>query len=209
MVRADMRYDDLRDILTTGDLVLFHGRGAISDGIERLTHSFWSHVGMVVRATVLGQDVVLLWESTTLSNVPDIEHGHGLKGVQLVSLSKRIESYAGAIAVRRLLGERTLRMGSGLLRAHDAYHGLPYEQRLISLMIAGIGFHADGWVPRDLSSLFCSEALCMTWAHMGLVPWSEDPTTWSPRDFSSEHGGRIDGVLAAPYRLTSEITIER
>ncbi len=204
-----MTYDSLRDVVSTGDLVLFSGRGFVSDIIKRVTHSEWSHVGMVVRAEVLGQSAVLLWESTTLCDVPDIEHGHGIKGVQLVSLSKRVATYAGRMAVRHLRGPRPLGMGIGFMQAHDAFHEMPYEQRLISLAFAGIGLPAADVAPRDAASLFCSEVMCLTYAYLfNTVPWwRENPTTWSPKDFSGRVG-RVDQLLPPAYTLGSEILID-
>jgi len=202
------RYADLRDSLNTGDVVLFQGKGFVSHLIQTVTHSPWSHCGMIVRAEVLGQSSVLVWESTTLSDVPDIEHGHGVKGVQLVSLSKRVDTYPGALAIRSLHGPRPLIMGARFRAAHDAFHDTPYEQRLISLVIAGIGGVLHDLAPRDTSSLFCSEVLCATYAHLFDSPawWAENPTTWSPKNFSVTDG-RVDRLLTAPYFLGPEIAL--
>ena len=63
-------YRMLRDLLDTGDLVLFSGQGPQSDKIKRITKSFWSHVGMIDRISEPKR--VLLWESTTLDNIVDI-----------------------------------------------------------------------------------------------------------------------------------------
>ena len=43
------KYEDIRENLKTGDIVLFSGKGGISHGIKLVTNSKWSHVGMVLR----------------------------------------------------------------------------------------------------------------------------------------------------------------
>ena len=68
-----MTYGNIRPTLETGDIVLFSGKGGISTGIKWITNSKWSHVGMVLKLTQF--DAVLIWESTTLSDIKDIESG--------------------------------------------------------------------------------------------------------------------------------------
>ena len=80
-----MKYSQLRDRLDTGDLVFFSGKGLVSAGIQWITRSKWSHVGMVVAES--RWDLVLLYESTTLSNLADVDSGTPMQGVQLVPLS--------------------------------------------------------------------------------------------------------------------------
>jgi len=87
-------YHELRDELKTGDLILFSGKGAISNVIKLFSGGKWSHVGMVLRVPAL-DDAVLLWESTTLSDIPDIESELPTKGVQVVPLSQRLSKYRG------------------------------------------------------------------------------------------------------------------
>jgi len=96
------KYSEIRETLRTGDIVLFSGKGGISAGIKWATLSRWSHVGMILK--LVEYDFVTVWESTTLSDVADLESKMPRKGVQLVPLSARINRYDGDIAVRRLQG---------------------------------------------------------------------------------------------------------
>ena len=132
-VAVSPAYDAIRPRLRTGDIVLFSGKGAFSQGIKWFTRSGWSHVGMVVR--VQDVDAVLLWESTTLSNVRDVETGQLRKGVQLVSLSQRIAAYRGRVAVRRLMGvRRENRMLKALTRLRRELARRPYEESELELL---------------------------------------------------------------------------
>lgn len=201
-----MRYEELRDSLGTGDIVLFSGRGAISAAIKVGSQSRWSHVGMIVRDDLL--DMVLLWESTTLVNVPDVVDDLPVKGVQVVSFSRRVEAYDGDMAVRRLQGVRTPAMIDGFRRAREEFHRKPYEQRLIALALAAL----PGTVPSDLSSLFCSEVVWATYQHMGLIPSGTNPGEVVPADFSVERMGRrmsVDRHLDRAYALLPDDPIER
>lgn len=102
MAKPKVYNEKMRAKLTTGDIVLFSGKGGISAGIKWATLSRWSHVGMIV---VLPEyDFVTVWESTTLSSLVDLDTKVPHKGVQLVPLSSRIEGYDGEVAVRQLEG---------------------------------------------------------------------------------------------------------
>lgn len=176
----------LRGELQTGDIVLFSGKGGVSDWIKWFTRGTWSHVGMVVR--VPDWDMVMLWESTTLSNLPDIESGKETKGVQLVSLSKRIQTYKGEVAVRRLNADRTPAMLRALQTLRREVAGRQYEADKIELIRAALDgpFGANR---EDLSSLFCSELVAEAYQRMGLLPdgtGAKPSNEYTPKDFSNQ-----------------------
>ncbi len=177
-------YTALRDNLRTGDIVLFSGKGGISAGIKWATLSRWSHVGMVVRLD--RYDFVTLWESTTLSNVKDLDSHTARKGVQLVPLSKRVEKYSGEIAIRQLsgvtLGEQDIQ---SLMQLRREISGRPYEKRMLELIKAawdGPGGHNE----EDLSSLFCSELVAEAYQRLGLLDESKPSNEYTPADFSQD-----------------------
>lgn len=98
-----MKYEDIRDQLKTGDILLFSGKGGISDGIKFFTRSQYSHVGMVYRLDdpLDPNGTVFCWESTTLSDLADADTGKLTKGVQRVELSERLERcFAKGYAIR-------------------------------------------------------------------------------------------------------------
>jgi cell wall-associated NlpC family hydrolase len=74
-------YEQVRDVLQTGDLVFCSGSYLFSRAIQRFTQSVWSHVGIVYRDEQLQRVFVL--ESET-----------GI-GVRLAPLSKYLRDYHG------------------------------------------------------------------------------------------------------------------
>ena len=129
-----MKYSQIRSKLDTGDIVLFSGKGGISAGIKWFTFSRWSHVGMVLRLPEW--NMVLLWESTTLSNVKDVMDGKAKQGVQLVALSERLRTYEGDAAVRCLKAARTPAMNSKLMKFREEVKNRKYEASKIELIKA-------------------------------------------------------------------------
>ncbi len=159
-----MDYDTIRKNLDTGDLVFFSGRGPISNMIKVMTRSKWSHVGMVIR--VRAWDMVLLWESTTLSPVKDLQSGTVRQGIQLVPLSERVKTYKGTMGVRLLNAYKTNHMINALIKLRREVAGRPYEENKLELFRS---IYSSFPGAEDLSSLFCSEAVAEAYQRMGFL----------------------------------------
>ena len=187
------KYEEIRGQLQTGDIVLFAGKGGVSAGIKWLTFCPWSHVGMVVCAPPESgplADTVLLWESTNLDNLKDALDGVARRGVQLVLLGERIQTYPGEIGIRMLSAHREPAMLEALSALRMKLRDRPYEQKKLELMRAAL----DGPFerlrnPEDLSSLFCSELVAEAYQAMGLLtdhPAAKPSDEYTPRDFAGE-----------------------
>ncbi len=168
-----MDYNEIRKILDTGDMVLFSGKGPISNMIKVMTRSKWSHVGMVIK--IKEWDMVLLWESTTLSSIKDLQSGTIRQGIQLVPLSERIKAYKGKIGIRLLNVYRTASMKANLSLLRREIAGRPYEEDKIELFKSVYKYYPGA---EDLSSLFCSESFAEGYQRMNLL---EEP----PKGFPS------------------------
>jgi hypothetical protein len=179
-----MKYSTLRKCVQTGDVCLFSGKGRISAGIKWMTHSPWSHVGMIVR--IEEWDTVMLWESTTLSNLKDAATGVERQGVQMVPLSERCKSYEGEIAVRPLCMTRTPDMTQALQDLRREVKGRSYEESKIELVRSALG-DVLGNQAEDLSSLFCSELVAEAYQRMGLLDPIIPSNSYTPADFASDH----------------------
>lgn len=174
-------YSEIRDSLKTGDIVLFSGKGGISAGIKWFTFSQWSHVGMVVKSE-LG---IMLWESTTLTNIADAETGKETKGVQLVALSERLKKYQGEVAVRRLSHDVGATAMVKLAELRNKVRGRPYEKSKLELIKSAYDL-VSGHNQEDLSSLFCSELVAEAYQCMGLLGEQKGSNEYTPKDFSEK-----------------------
>lgn len=202
-----MKYEDIRDQLKTGDILLFSGKGGISEGIKFFTVSKWSHVGMVYRfddpRDVNGS--IFCWESTTLCDLKDADTGKLTKGVQRVELSERLERcFANGyeISVRQLSKALTDDMIRSLNEFRHDVSGRPYEKDKIELLKSAYdGIFGEN--KEDLSSLFCSELLAEAYQRMGLITKHISSNEFTPKDFSSEK----KLTLEFGYALENEIAI--
>ena len=202
-----MKYEDIRSHLKTGDILLFSGKGGISDGIKFFTVSKWSHVGMVYKLDnpLDPKGSVFCWESTTLSDIRDVDSGKLTKGVQRVELSRRVErcfSSGYEISIRPLSKALTDNM---ILALNDFRHeisGHPYEKNKIELL-RSVYDGIFGNSREDLSSLFSSELLAEAYQRMGLLKDIPPSNEYTPKDFSTEKSLSLELV----YALQNDIDI--
>jgi hypothetical protein len=167
-----------------GSIVRFFGRGLMSWGIEAITGGP-SHVGIVCRVRPYG---LILVESTTLCDLPDLFTGQRRQGVQAHHLQERIAAYDGAIEVMHLAdgweldGYQQSRLAKALLRLKG--HGY-------SKVAAGIsGTRLFKWTPLmpypDLGNVFCSELAAYGLQQAHVLPPDENPAVYNPASLCSD-----------------------
>ena len=194
---SGLKYPDVRSDLKTGDIVLFSGTSFTSSVIKWGIGGKWSHVGIVVRTPAF-PDRVLLWESTTLADLADVETNRVQSGVQLVWLSARLATYHGSFKLRALDTAITPEMDTALAQRRSQLSGRPYEQKKLELLESAL----DGWFGKSkhehLHSLFCSELVAEAYQAMGLLPESPPglpSNEYTPRDFA-RRGAKLLGGYA-------------
>ena len=149
-------------------------------------------------------DLVLLFESTSLSTLADAETGRVTCGVQIASFRDRVQTYLGDIAVRALVTLRTPAMLDALTQFRQEVRHRPYERRILELLYA-----VAQWSPgEDLSSFFCSELVVEAYHRMGLLPSAVPCDTYAPADFSTETH-RVSASLQHGAQLGPEQVIAR
>ena len=185
--------------LKPGDVIGFSGRGYQSVAINILTYGIphWSisHVG------ILGQHKgkLLLFESTTLTDIPCVIQGKSVQGTQACHLEDRLKSYAGRAwhypLYRKLFAFECKRLNDFLVD----HIGVPYDRE--GAIRAGGSLWS--WVksffyPENLDFIFCSEFCAAAHRDIGLLR-TDNASSWNPNSFvRHERGVRI---LAKPWRL--------
>ncbi|NQZ57958.1 MAG: hypothetical protein HRT88_10905 [Lentisphaeraceae bacterium] len=192
-------YDDLRDDLQTGDLVLFSGGTIMSRFIRFFGRSNWSHLGMVVVDKVYDQ--VLIYQATPVDKIEDFYSGAAKKGVQINALSDVIKKYDGGVAIRQLTNfERTDEVISSVTKFRKEMKDKPFEEDYLEFVKACYDGPFGDNDNEDLSALFCSELVAEAYQRMGILSDSIPSNEYTPKDFSS--GGSLDllqGALSPEY----------
>lgn len=177
-----------RDLLNTGDCILFSGNGPMSTAIKYSTGSPWTHVGMVIR-----ERIVLVWESNLTRVQRQLNDNLVSSGVQICDLGRRIEEYDGEIAVRRLIDPLTQLELDQLDTSRHLVINRPYEQNMIELVKAAYD-GPFGENQEDLSSIFCSELLAMYYKEIHRLPVNVPSNEYTPRDFA----GKVTNHMLLP-----------
>jgi hypothetical protein len=186
--------------LKTGDLVLFSGRCPVSRTLRLLMLGKWSHIGMVVLDPKY--DYPLLYESTHNDKIPGLDLGRPHQGVQMVPLHKRIDYYAGDIAVRRLYGVNINDNDRHKLnQLRLSMRGLPFEKSILQLLRSLFRYHFYTQ-QEDLSSIFCSELIAEAYKAMGMLPQDIASNNYTPMDFSQRTGMQLTrGYLGEEVKI--------
>lgn len=196
-------YRTYRSDMRTGDILLFSGNGLISRGIQAITGSPWSHVAVVLEVPLY--DFICCFESTTLSNIPDLTTGAPVKGMQLVPLSQRLETYDGnAIAWRQVDGRRTPAMVAAALAVRRKFAGCPYEANQLELLRSALDTLTLKQNQPDASSVFCSELAAILWQRMGWMDAQCTPNEFTPADFAGDSLPHTDTVTLGPLMILEE-----
>lgn len=187
--------------LLPGDIIGFLGSSPLSKLICAGTggYPFWpylglSHVGII--GVWEGQS--LLFESTTLCDVPCTIQGKPFKGTQAHPLQDRLNSYSGLIwhypLATPLYHDKTERLNAFLL----ANIGHDYD-RLAALFAADIApSFVESWLHPERRDSCCSVWCAAAHQNIGIFTTS-DVGRWSPTRFTRCE--RRQGILSAPIRL--------
>jgi len=171
-------YGKVRDLVHTGDIIAYNGRGLLSGAI-RLVSGYPTHVAMVSRTTdTTGIFRIQCIESTSMK-----VSGQRIIGVQYTYLSERLQNYDGDIWWLSLKPRYTDRISQrmdyflDLLKARD---GSRYDF---------CGALREGWdslFPRLFPvkevdrRFFCSALVTFIFCNMGILPSSLNHRTVSP-----------------------------
>lgn len=183
-----MRYSEYRDQARSLDIVLFSGKGRISEAIKWITKSDKSHIALTLH--MHEYNCLTLFESTTLSDTNDILTGKkGSKGVQLVNMSSRLNNYEGKVWVRPIIGTRTHKQKKAAMDFMREFHGRPYEKNQIELVRSAVDLPGIRFMKNepDASSVFCSELTVLMLRHVGIMNDNGEPANeFTPADFSKD-----------------------
>lgn len=191
----------IRAIITAqpGDIIGFSGANWMSAGINLATYGvpFWglSHVGIVGKYN----DQLVLFESTTLSDLPCLVQEKYVNGVQVHEIDRCVRKYNGRVwhypLVHSLSPVKRIQLNSFLFD----FIGTDYD---------AIGaFRAGGviwsWLEsklrwEDLSSIFCSELCAAAHKHVDLFD-ANSASRWSPNKLVRTE--RRQGILGKPRRI--------
>lgn len=189
-MNRQISYSEIKDSLSTGDLILFHGRQQTSILIEILEWSYWSHIGMVVipKDICLEGNEPLLWESTSSGDgIIDVILGkEKTSGPMLISLKDRIsvdinKKYDDHFKVIYLNYQTTQNELISLKTFIDEVHSCEFPQikDMVKIYLEGREKNIEG--PKGF--YFCSQLAAQTYMRMGFLSKKFVDNGYCPADF--------------------------
>ena len=195
--------------LRTGDLVLVRERpalprhwllGVLDWLIETVTHSPYSHVGMVLRdPPFVEKQGLYVWESGW-EGTPDPQDERVKFGVQITKWDTFVAHNRGNIFIRTRLPGDPIRLHD-LVRVHAQVYMKPYDANPLDWLGAAVR-HDDE--PQKLDRFWCSALVAYILVQCGTLAADVDWSLVRPADLSSSstelqwlHGYGPDEQIAA------------
>ena len=174
----------------TGDVLLFSGSHASSQGIRRATQSCFSHVVVVVREDDIADGRPCVFQAITSEYRGVLRGGEYKAGLQLNFLDEALEDYRShddhaVICWRRLKRERReetveQEAWTALKAFIEKIDGSPYTDDMEGLYIMGL-MEIDN--PAD-ADYFCAGLVAESLMLLGLLKRTFHQYQYAPRDFS-------------------------
>lgn len=172
--------------LETGDIILFSGNYIISNIIEFITNSKYSHIAVIIKNPNFFDDKMegIYMLESGYEDKPDCENGRIKFGVQLTKLDDVIKNYKGDIYIRKLTCIRDELFYEKIDQIHSDVHNLPYDLNIFDWIKAGL--HVKLGNVQKKNTYWCSALVCYIYIKCGFLqdtlPW----TLISPEDFNSK-----------------------
>ncbi len=183
--------------IQAGDILAFYGRGFISRAIEIATLGP-SHVAQIAEDPHVG---LVLWEATTLCELPDLYEGKQKNGVQAHDPFDRVRSYEGEIYRLRPTVLWKFNAADKVLQQWvcRTLHAATYDYEGAGL--SGTRFIKRHWLPYpNFHAVFCSEFCVATLMRLSR-PLAGNPRGYNPAGMV--RAIQNCGAYGAPERLVA------
>lgn len=188
-------YSKLAPQLKTGDIILFSGQYKVSRFVEELEESQWSHAAMVVRLPDFEKP--LLWESTTLTNLPDVLFNDHHDGPKVVDLYQRLLTYGSDLkpykppvyAVRQLNAEVSQAQLDALSGLFRSLHAKPNPSTFMMFFKTIIGKLFN--IRVGSSTITCSELTALSLQTLDLLGTKKVLNAYMPANFSQKYNIKL------------------
>lgn len=193
------------ELFQTGDILLFSDREFIpSILIEEMTHSKYSHVGIILRDPKFPHESLeglYILESTGYIKVKDVENHKYKVGVQINKLSDVYNITEGNIYWRRLTTDRDTDFDQIISEVHKLTHDKGYDFDPGDWVKAYFDWHIGN--EQKENEFICSALVAFLYDRLGFltkpVEWTiVRPVDWGTEYPESERRVHIDNCVLDP-----------
>ena len=188
-----MNYDNIKESLNTGDIILFSNTSTIlSKIISLFSESIYTHAAMVIRnPKFLGHDLpddIYIIESTGLEHVKDVEDNEYKFGVQLRLFKEVYDSYNGTLYWRQLMCTKNDEFYKNLKYAHSIVHNRVYDVNPIDWIKSCFDIEIGN--VQKKKTFFCSALVAFLCVSLNILDKNTPWTIVRPKDLGTEGGHR-------------------
>jgi hypothetical protein len=174
-----LKYKDLKNYINTGDLILFSSEDYIGKVIRRVTNSYYSHCGIVIK-----QDSKLyILECDMDTSYDFITNKINRNGVHIISLDDKINEYTGNIfglcKVRKTFDKDHLR---SLIEQHK---DITFNNNLFAMYGSVIKNKDYSRYFLNDNKMFCSEFVSNIYCKLNLIKRCNSANMYTPKDISN------------------------
>ena len=205
-----MNYDNIKESLNTGDIILFASTDSIlSQIIDLFTESKYSHVAMVIKnPKFLGHDLpddIYIIESTGLEHVKDVEDNEYKFGIQLRLFKEVYESHNGRLYWRKLVCTKNDEFYKNLTYAHSIVHNRIYDVNPVDWIKSCFDIEIGN--VQKKKTFFCSALVAFLCVSLNILNKNTPWTIVRPKDLGTEKGHRSN-ITFVNCALENEVQIK-
>ena len=176
-------YNDIKNELDTGDLILFSCDDFVSKGIRYTLSSKYSHVGIVVKGY---NDKLYILECDLTNSYDYITGKDTKKGAHLLDLRQKIEEYDGnKFAYRKLIGEKIQK--SKIKKILKKAILIKFQDNMLSWISAHFKISLTSELMNNPYFMFCSEYVANVYKDLNIFKPKTKPYLITPGDFENNN----------------------
>lgn len=191
------------DLLDTGDIILFKSKKP--NIITKLTHSPYSHVGIIVKDPwwdSINPGLYIIQSIQNVGKYMDVEQGKKMSGVQIDNLSDVIKNRS-VDAIHIYGFNRDDKFKNNFLKIHLMTINKPYDNNIcdwISIALFSLGCKCFKTYKHD-DNFWCSALVGYFYVQLGFLPETTDWSNLTPGDISKI-------MVLEPYKLSKIIHLQ-
>ena len=186
-----LNYDNVKDYLETGDLILFSCNDFVSKGIKYTINSKYSHVGIVIKGA---DNNLYILECDMTGSYDYISNKDYKPGGHLLDLKTKIEEYDGTkFGFRKLRNKNKTISRNKLNKILKQSLIIGFQDNWVTWMVAHFKNNFLGKLLNDPQYMFCTQYVAYVYQQLGIISKKNPSYLFTPKDFEITNLDFING----------------
>lgn len=173
-------YNDIKNNLDTGDLILFCSSDYIGKVIRKISNYYFSHCGIIIRYS----NELFVLECDMDNKYDIISNNEHKYGVHLISLNDKLRDYTGNIFGYCKLEKDNINI-SKLNNIINEYKNIDFNNNIFAWYSSKLKYNNISKFLKNNNKMFCSEFVAHVYQKMGIFKEINDPNMYTIQDLTS------------------------